>query len=73
MFSNVAKNLDMKHVMIVHGDDGLDEISICSETIVSELKDNKISEYKISPKDYGLNYLHLIKLLRILRTKVFYL
>ena len=46
---------DMKHVMIVHGDDGLDEISICSETIVSELKDNKISEYKISPKDYGLN------------------
>ena len=55
MFSNVAKNLDMKHVMIVHGDDGLDEISICSETIVSELKDNKISEYKISPKDYGLN------------------
>ena len=55
MFSNVAKNLDMKHVMIVHGDDGLDEISICSETTVSELKDNNISEYKISPKDYGLN------------------
>ena len=43
MFSNVAKNLDMKHVMIVHGDDGLDEISICSENIVSELKDNNIS------------------------------
>jgi anthranilate phosphoribosyltransferase len=45
----------MKHVMIVHGDDGLDEISICAETTVSELKDNNISEYKISPKDYGLN------------------
>ncbi len=55
MFSNVAKNLNMEHVMIVHGDDGLDEISICSETTVSELKDNNISEYKISPKEYGLN------------------
>ena len=55
MFSNVAKNLDMEHVMIVHGDDGLDEISICSETTISELKDNQINEYKISPKDFGLN------------------
>jgi len=55
MFSNVAKNLDMEHVMIVHGDDGLDEISICSETTVSELKGNQINEYKISPKDFGLN------------------
>ncbi len=55
MFSNVAKNLDMEHVMIVHGDDGLDEISICSETTISELKDNQINEYKISPKDFGLS------------------
>ena len=39
----------------VHGDDGLDEISICSETTISELKDGQISEYKISPKDFGLN------------------
>jgi anthranilate phosphoribosyltransferase len=55
MFSSVAKNLEMEHVMIVHGDDGLDEISICSETSISELKDGQISEYKISPKDFGLN------------------
>ena len=55
MFSNVAKNLDMEHVMIVHADDGLDEISICSETTISELKDNQINEYKISPKDFGLS------------------
>ena len=55
-FSNVAKNLDMEHVLIVHGDDGLDEITISSETLICELKNNKIHEYKISPKDFGLNF-----------------
>ena len=54
-FSSVAKNLDMEHVLIVHGDDGLDEISISSETVVCELKNNSILEYKISPKDFGVN------------------
>ena len=54
-FSSVAKNLDMEHVLIVHGDDGLDEITISSETVVSELKNNSILEYKISPKDFGVN------------------
>ena len=44
--------------MIVHGDDGLDEITVCSETSVSELKDNKIFEYKISPKDFGIDISH---------------
>ena len=54
-FSNVAKNLDMEHALIVHGDDGLDEISISSETVVCELKNNSILEYKISPRDFGVN------------------
>ena len=54
-FSNVAKNLEMEHVLVIHGDDGLDEISICSETLVSELKDNVVNQYKISPKEFGLN------------------
>lgn len=58
IFSNVARNLEMEHVMIVHGDDGLDEITVCSETSVSELKDNKIFEYKISPKDFGIDISH---------------
>ena len=49
-FSTVAKNLDMDHVMVVHGDDGLDEISITGPTQISELKNNKIEEYSISPK-----------------------
>ena len=55
-FSRVAKNLDMKHVLVVHGDDGLDEISVTSETSISELKDMQIKEYKISPADFGLDF-----------------
>ena len=55
IFSTVAKNLDMDHVMVVHGDDGLDEISITGPTQISELKNNKIEEYSISPNDFGLS------------------
>ena len=45
----------MDHVLIVHGFDGLDEITITDSTYVAELKDNLITEYQISPKDFGLN------------------
>ena len=55
-FSQVAKNLDMEHVLVVHGDDGLDEISVTSETSISELKDMQIKEYNISPADFGLDF-----------------
>ena len=55
-FASVAKNLSMDHVLIVHGFDGLDEITITDSTYVAELKDNTISEYEISPKDFGLSH-----------------
>ena len=55
-FAAVAKNLSMEHVLIVHGLDGLDEITITNKTYVAELKDNSINEYEISPKDFGLNF-----------------
>ena len=54
-FASVAKNLSMDHVLIVHGFDGLDEITITDSTYVAELKDNSITEYQISPKDFGLS------------------
>ena len=54
-FASVAKNLSMDHVLIVHGFDGLDEITITDSTYVAELKDHSITEYQISPKDFGLN------------------
>ena len=54
-FASVAKTLSMEHALIVHGFDGLDEITITNSTYISELKDNTISEYEISPKDFGLS------------------
>lgn len=54
-FCNVSKNLEMEHVMIVHGSDGLDEITITGHTTIVELKDNNINEFNISPKDFGLS------------------
>ena len=54
-FCNVSKNLEMEHVMIVHGSDGLDEITITGHTSIVELKDNNIHEFTISPKDFGLS------------------
>lgn len=50
----VMKELGAEHIMIVHGSEGLDEISICGHTSVVELFDGKISEYEIHPVDFGL-------------------
>ena len=54
-FAAVAKNLLMEHVLIVHGFDGLDEITITDSTYVTELQNKEIKHYEISPKDFGLS------------------
>ena len=54
-FSEVSKSLGMEHVLVVHGSDGLDEITVTGDTLVSELNNHKISEYTISPKQFGLS------------------
>ena len=48
--------------MVVHSLDGLDEISIASETFVTELKNGQISEYTIKPEDFGVDSQSLIGL-----------
>ena len=50
----VMERLGAKHVMVVHGKDGMDEVSLGASTLVGELKDGKISEYEIHPEDFGL-------------------
>lgn len=50
--AEALRELGSKHVLVVHAEDGLDEISVASATLVAELKDNAISEYKIQPQDY---------------------
>ena len=52
--ANVLKRLESEHVLIVHGEDGLDEITIAGETKISELINGKIKNYTIRPEDFGL-------------------
>lgn len=47
-------HLKTKRAWVVHGEDGLDELTLAGETLVSEVFDNKISTFKISPEDFGL-------------------
>jgi len=55
LMANVLKQLESHHVMVVHAEDGLDEISISAPTHVAELKDGKVNSYTISPSDFGMD------------------
>ena len=50
----VMQQLGASHVMVVHGKDGMDEISLGAATSVGELKDGSVREYEIHPEDFGL-------------------
>lgn len=56
VFAQVLDSLGSRHVMVVHADDGLDEISIASPTRVSELRSGQIKPWWIDPADYGAAY-----------------
>lgn len=51
--AQVLQKLGSKHVMVVHSADGMDEISLNAETAIAELKNNKITEYSITPEQFG--------------------
>lgn len=50
----VLQRLGSRHVLVVHGKDGMDEASLGGATMVGELKDGEVREYEIHPEDYGL-------------------
>ena len=52
--AEVLLKLGSRHVMVVHAEDGLDEISIASPTLVAEGRDGRVRCYDISPEDFGL-------------------
>ena len=52
--AHVLQRLGSEHVLVVHAQDGLDEISIGSPTRVAELKDGGITVYTVAPEDFGL-------------------
>ena len=62
--AKVLQNLGSEHVLVVHGADGMDEISFTGDTFVAELKDGKISEYTLNPAQFGLK-LHALKSIRV--------
>ncbi len=46
--------LGAEHAMVVHGQDGLDEISVCAPTQVHEVRDNQVRAYVIEPEQFGI-------------------
>jgi len=59
MHCNCLKELGSERALVVHGLDGLDEISLSDKTLINELKDNKINEFVFDPKDYGYDYIKI--------------
>jgi len=53
--AEVLNKLGSHHVLVVHSEDGMDEISIGAATNVAELKDGKVTRYTISPEQFGLS------------------
>jgi anthranilate phosphoribosyltransferase len=60
--AQVLKQLGSRHVLVVHAEDGLDEISIGASTRVAELNDGDISVYTIVPEDFGMQHSDLASL-----------
>jgi len=52
--AKVLKNLGITDGMTVHGADGLDEASITSDTMISEIRNSEIKSYTIKPEEFGL-------------------
>jgi anthranilate phosphoribosyltransferase len=53
-FARAITALGTEHAMLVHGLDGLDEISISAETRVAEIRGDSISQYTITPEQFGI-------------------
>ncbi len=60
--AEVLKRLGSKHVLVVHAQDGLDEMSLATSTHIAELKNGEVTEYKVTPEDLGINSQSLIGL-----------
>ena len=54
LMAEVLQQLGSRHVMVVHSEDGLDEISLAAPTLVAELKDGAIHHYTIEPETLGI-------------------
>jgi anthranilate phosphoribosyltransferase len=64
ILARVLKELGSRNVMVVHGRDGLDELSIGGDTLVGELRDGEVREHVVHPSDVGLP-VHALDALRV--------
>lgn len=64
LLAGALKHLGSEHVMVVHGADGMDEISFSGDTYVAELKNGEVSEYIVNPEQFGLP-LHDVKSIQV--------
>ena len=53
--AHVFAELGSEHTLVVHSDDGMDEISISAATTISEMHKGQVKTYKVSPEDFGLS------------------
>ncbi len=54
MMADVVAEMDFNHVIVAHGMDGLDEISLIGKTSLAEIKQKQIKYYEVTPEDFGL-------------------
>ncbi len=59
MMANVVAEMDFNHVIVAHGMDGLDEISLLGKTALAEIKNKQIKYYEVTPEDFGLKRCNL--------------
>jgi anthranilate phosphoribosyltransferase len=62
LLANVLKELGSTRALVVHGSDGLDEISITSESKITELNNGELTTYTVSPEDFGLKRSNLAEI-----------
>jgi anthranilate phosphoribosyltransferase len=53
--AKVLARLGSHHVMVVHAEDGMDEISIAASTFVAEVKQGKLQTYMVAPEQFGIS------------------
>ncbi len=54
LMADVLRRLGSRHVLVVHAEDGLDEISLAQPSRVAEVKNGEINEYTIAPEQFGI-------------------
>jgi anthranilate phosphoribosyltransferase len=55
---DVLQEQDVDRAMVVHGEPGMDEVSLCGRTSVAELKNGKVERYELTPEEFGFRRCH---------------